>query len=114
MGWTSVFSRKKRVRQENYSRETLTSLRHAMSLLETAFDATADGLLIIDEFDTTGPDTRTYDCFSVNTRPVTHRPESIAFRLTANGVSVVYSGDTDTDDNLIRLAKDGHVSRVGE
>lgn len=69
----------------------------------------ADGLLVIDEFDTAGPDTRSWDDFTVATEPVNHRPESIAFRLTAGGVSVVYSGDTDTCDSLISLAKDADL-----
>lgn len=69
----------------------------------------ADGLLSIDEFDTAGPDMKDYGAFSVSTRPVTHRPESVAFRLTAGAVSVVYSGDTDTSDNLIRLAKNADL-----
>ena len=47
MGWTDVFSRKKTVKKETFSAEAITSLRQAMNLLETAFDATADGLLIV-------------------------------------------------------------------
>lgn len=69
----------------------------------------ADDLLVIEEFDTTGPDTRNHDGFFLTTRPVPHRPESIAFRLEAGGVSVVYSGDTDVSDSLITLAKNADL-----
>jgi ribonuclease BN (tRNA processing enzyme) len=35
-----------------------------------------------------------------------HNPESIAYRIDAeNGPSLVYSGDTDPNDNLITLAQ---------
>ncbi len=49
MGWTDVFSRKKTVKPVTYSAEAMANLRQAMTLLETAFDATADGLLIISQ-----------------------------------------------------------------
>jgi ribonuclease BN (tRNA processing enzyme) len=37
---------------------------------------------------------------------VSHNPESLAFRLEADGVSLVYSGDTDWSEDLIALATD--------
>jgi len=68
-----------------------------------------DDLLVIDAFDTTGTDFRAFGPFSISTRPVPHRPESIAFRLEVGGVSVVYSGDTDVSDSLITLAKNADL-----
>lgn len=48
MGWTSVFSTKKTVKKKSRSSDpSITALRQATSLIETAFDATADGLLIV-------------------------------------------------------------------
>jgi ribonuclease BN (tRNA processing enzyme) len=43
--------------------------------------------------------------FSMTVRPVNHRPESLAVRIEGlDGISVVYSGDTDTCDDLADLA----------
>lgn len=38
--------------------------------------------------------------------PVSHNPESLAFRLESDGVTLVYSGDTDWSEDLIALASD--------
>ena len=44
--------------------------------------------------------------FSVFGRPVNHRPESLAYRIqTKEGISVVYSGDTDECETLVALAQ---------
>lgn len=46
-----------------------------------------------------------FDHFTVTTRPVLHRPESIAYRIQSRkGPSIVYSGDTDECDALTELA----------
>ncbi|MBN1881145.1 MAG: MBL fold metallo-hydrolase [Deltaproteobacteria bacterium] len=37
---------------------------------------------------------------------VSHNPESLAFRLEADGASLVYSGDTDWSEDLISLASE--------
>jgi ribonuclease BN (tRNA processing enzyme) len=42
---------------------------------------------------------------SVTTAPVNHNPESIAFRFESDGVSFVYSGDTDRSDDLVELSR---------
>jgi len=43
--------------------------------------------------------------FLLQTAPVVHRPESIAFRINApDGKSIVYSGDTDESENLVALS----------
>jgi ribonuclease BN (tRNA processing enzyme) len=56
--------------------------------------------------DTSGPDTFLFNSIRVNSAPVVHRPESLAYRLTgADGKSVVYSGDTDESDALETLSK---------
>jgi ribonuclease BN (tRNA processing enzyme) len=48
--------------------------------------------------------------FTVQSAPVEHNPESIAYRITGpGGHSVVYSGDTDYSENLITLSKDADL-----
>lgn len=62
------------------------------------------------EFDNTHHDMRRFDDFKVETLPVEHNPESIAYRITGpGGASVVYSGDTDFSDNLVMLSKDADL-----
>jgi len=63
------------------------------------------GLLHIEALATDKPVTRDLKHFTLQTIPVEHNPESIAFRINdPNGKSVVYSGDTDFSDNLVSLA----------
>ncbi len=46
----------------------------------------------------------------LETMPVRHNPESVAYRLVAKGgPSVVYSGDTDYSENLVDLARDADL-----
>ena len=64
------------------------------------------GILHLVELDTTGPDQIRFDGFSINSLPVEHNPESLAFRISdPNGTAVVFSGDTDYSDNLVALAQ---------
>jgi len=70
----------------------------------------AGGKLELIEMADTPIDERGFPGFSVQTSPVRHRPESIAFRINGpNKTSVVYSGDTDVSENLIWLAADTDV-----
>ena len=46
----------------------------------------------------------------VESIPVEHNAESIAYRITGSGgKSVVYSGDTDFSENLVTLSKDADL-----
>ena len=64
------------------------------------------GLLQTVELHNIGPDSRRLADFTVDSLPVEHNQESLAYRFTSpDGKSVVYSGDTDYSDNLVRLAK---------
>jgi len=46
----------------------------------------------------------------VESLPVDHNPESIAYRITSSGgISMVYSGDTDFSENLVTLSKDADL-----
>ena len=68
------------------------------------------GLLQILELDVSGPDSISFDDFTVKSVPVEHNPESLAYRITgSHGKSVVYSGDTDYSNNLISLAQDADL-----
>jgi ribonuclease BN (tRNA processing enzyme) len=44
--------------------------------------------------------------FSMTARSVNHGPESLAYRVQAGGISMVYSGDTDVCDALVELASE--------
>jgi len=51
-----------------------------------------------------------YDLFRVIARPMTHLPESVAYRVESNeGKSAVLSGDTDYCPDLVELARDADV-----
>lgn len=69
-----------------------------------------DGLLNFFEMDNQEKDALVFDDFSVNSMPVNHRPESIAFRVTDRaGKSIVYSGDTDRCSSLSAIAKNADL-----
>jgi ribonuclease BN (tRNA processing enzyme) len=70
----------------------------------------APGLLIIKELDNRDRDAHPFEDFSIESTPVVHNEESIAYRVSApDGTSVVYSGDTDFSENLIDLADGADV-----
>jgi len=48
---------------------------------------------------------RQFASFTVETRSMNHREESLGYRIIdSGGKSIVYSGDTDTNENLVSLA----------
>ncbi len=63
------------------------------------------GILSIVEVDTSRQDKFTINNTTIKTIPVKHTAESIAFRIENNGKSVVYSGDTDYCDNIVKISK---------
>jgi ribonuclease BN (tRNA processing enzyme) len=68
------------------------------------------GLLNLMELDHQKPDSHQFDDFRVESAPMVHNEESIAFRINGpDGSSVVYSGDTDYTGNLIALARDADL-----
>jgi len=70
----------------------------------------APGLINIVELDNNARDTRSFDDFMVESIPVAHNEESIAYRITSHGgKSVGYSGDTDFSDNLVTLSRDADL-----
>jgi ribonuclease BN (tRNA processing enzyme) len=62
-------------------------------------------LMILKEFSTQGRDDYQSGKFKLVTRPVAHRPESIAFRVSVDNTTVVYSGDTDVSPGLVELSR---------
>ncbi len=69
-----------------------------------------EGMLRFLEFSGNGLDSRQFASFSVKTLPMNHREESLGYRITnAKGKSIVYSGDTDTNENLVSLATDADL-----
>ncbi len=64
-----------------------------------------DGLLQVLELDTLGGETIALEDATLTARPVSHRPESLAFRIAdRQGATLVYSGDTDYCDSLVAIA----------
>jgi ribonuclease BN (tRNA processing enzyme) len=67
-------------------------------------------LFRIIEMGTDGRDHVHMDGVDIHTAPMTHSPQSVAFRLTGpKGKSFVYSGDTDFDERLIELASEADL-----
>ena len=70
----------------------------------------APGLLKTLELDNASHDSRQFKDFEVESAPVEHNKESLAYRITsAGGYSVVYTGDTDYSENLIKLAQEADI-----
>ncbi len=68
------------------------------------------GLLTLKELDHQKPDSNQFKDFTVESAPMAHNEESIAFRINSpDGSSAVYSGDTDFTENLIELARDADI-----
>ncbi|MBA3016694.1 MAG: ribonuclease Z [Proteobacteria bacterium] len=68
------------------------------------------GLMNIIELDNKNYDIIKFDDFTIESIPVEHSDESLAYRVTSrNGISVVYSGDTDFSNNLVTLAKEADL-----
>jgi len=63
------------------------------------------GLMDLVELEPEGPDAFETGGLAVKTAPVNHIFGSLAYRLEAEGKSLVYSGDTDVSDSLADLAR---------
>jgi ribonuclease BN (tRNA processing enzyme) len=88
----------------------LTELISGLKAVYGKWIELAEGMLVFTELDNQSKDSRYFNDFTIESTPVEHNPESIAYRVTsADGSSVVYSGDTDFSENLIELAKDADL-----
>lgn len=47
-----------------------------------------------------------YNTFRIDAMRMQHSPESLGLRVESNGKAVVYSGDTDVCENIVKLGKD--------
>jgi ribonuclease BN (tRNA processing enzyme) len=66
--------------------------------------------MTIQEMDISIAEPLKFDDFHVTARPVNHRPESLAYRIqSVDGISMVYSGDTDECEALTELAANADV-----
>lgn len=64
-----------------------------------------DHQMVLREISTLSGETLRFEDFELTARPVRHRPESLACGIQSRqGVRIVYSGDTETCDELVRLA----------
>ncbi len=64
-----------------------------------------EGLLQLQELNPEGPDRFDWEGLTLKTAPVNHIDGSLAYRVEAEGRSLVYSGDTDVSDSLVQLAQ---------
>jgi len=68
------------------------------------------GLLNLVEVDHAQEDHVHFDTFDIQTLPLDHIETSVGFRIvTSDGLSVVYTGDTDFCENAITLANDADL-----
>lgn len=67
------------------------------------------GLMDLRELNPEGPDGLELPGLSLRSAPVQHLPGSLAYRLEAEGGSLVYSGDTEACDSLAELARGADV-----
>ncbi|MFC1698561.1 MBL fold metallo-hydrolase [Candidatus Omnitrophota bacterium] len=57
-----------------------------------------------------GPgDELNFDAYNILTRKMQHCPESLAYRLEANGKSMVYSGDTADCEEIVELGQNADI-----
>jgi ribonuclease BN (tRNA processing enzyme) len=68
-----------------------------------------DDQLEIREIDSRQAEPLTFNDFTLDMRQVNHSPESLAYRIQAGGISVVYSGDTDECEALTELAREADL-----
>lgn len=70
----------------------------------------APGLFNILELDNSAHDVREFVGFTLESLPVKHNEESLAYKITTSGgKSVVYSGDTGFSENLITLSENADL-----
>ena len=63
-------------------------------------------IMEVDELDIEKPDSRIYTDYSINSQPIDHTPNSLAYRVdNMEGRSLVYSGDTSLCDGIVNIAR---------
>jgi ribonuclease BN (tRNA processing enzyme) len=82
--------------------------REFYGLLLQAFEHWVEppvGLMNLKELSPSGPDSVAWEGLAIKSAPTDHTEGSLAFRLEAEGRTLVYSGDTDMSDSLVGLAQ---------
>jgi ribonuclease BN (tRNA processing enzyme) len=88
----------------------LTELFSGLKAVYGEWIELGEGMLATIELDNQSKDSCNFKDFTIESAPVEHNPESIAYRVSsADGGSVVYSGDTDFSENLIELAQNADL-----
>jgi len=99
---------------ENARKNPLTlvagkGLRAFFNGLKTVYGEWIDldpGILNMIELDNRAYDSHIFEQFQVESLPVVHREESVAFKITGpDRRRIVYSGDTDESENLVTLSQ---------
>jgi len=67
------------------------------------------GLMEVRELSPDGPDEVRWEGLVVRSAPTNHTAGSLAYRVEAQGRSLVYSGDTDLSPSLVELAKEADL-----
>jgi ribonuclease BN (tRNA processing enzyme) len=67
------------------------------------------GLMEVRELAPDGPDEVRWQSLVVRSAPTNHTAGSLAYRVEAQGRSLVYSGDTDLSPSLVELAKEADL-----
>ena len=65
-----------------------------------------EGMMNLWELKPGAPDEVIYEGLAIRSAPTNHIEGSLAYRLEADGKTLVYSGDTDVSESLVELAKD--------
>jgi ribonuclease BN (tRNA processing enzyme) len=65
-----------------------------------------EGMMNLWELKPGAPDEVIYEGLTIRSAPTNHIEGSLAYRLEADGKTLVYSGDTDVSESLVELAKD--------
>ena len=77
--------------------------------LALAYDADGDGITDVFDFVPVGPGSFTLGPFEVTLARTAHPIECYAIRLTVDGRSLVYTGDTGPCERVIELARGADV-----
>ena len=95
-------------RQEPFHLLVARGFREFYGHLQKAFGEWVDpppGLMQLQELDPAGTEEVVLGKVTIKSAPTNHTEGSLAYRLEAEGKSLVYSGDTDESDSLVELAK---------
>ena len=50
-----------------------------------------------------------FNGFTLTTKPMKHKPSSLGLKFKAGGKTIIFTGDTESNENLVELAKDADL-----